>query len=214
MPDQFDSLKGAIIAGDQGTSLAITNALVATGTDPNEILDKGLMPGMDVVGQRMKVGECFIPEVLLSARTMQACLNVLKPLLASGVSRSFGTVVIGTVEGDVHDIGKSIVALMLEGAGFTVIDLGAGVNNGAFVAAVEEHGADILGMSALLTTTMPRMAEVIEALKAAGLRDQVKVMIGGAPVNRRYADEIGADGMGANAVLAVEKAKELVRAVV
>ena len=164
---------------------------------------------MEVVGARMRSGECFIPEVLLSARTMQACLDLLKPHLAEGESAGLGTVVIGTVEGDLHDIGKNLVAMLLEGAGFTVVNLGTSVTSAQFVAAVKQNKADIVGMSALLTTTLPRMRETIEALKAAGLREQVKVMAGGAPVTAAFVRELGADGYGANAALAVERAKAL-----
>jgi len=170
-------------------------------------VESGLLPGMDVVGKRMKTGEMFIPEVLLSARTMQAALNILKPFLAEGDVISAGTVIIGTVEGDLHDIGKNLVAMLLEGAGFKVINLGTGIKPQAFVDAVKEHKPDIVGMSALLTTTMPKMEETIKALQEAGLRDQVKIMAGGAPVTQDFVEKIGGDGYGANAAAAVEKAK-------
>ena len=208
MPE-YEPLCEAIISGDGATALALTNAAVAEGANAREILDASLLPGMDEVGRRMKAGESFIPEVLLSARTMQGCLDVLKPHLAAGESMSLGTIVIGTVEGDVHDIGKNLVAMLLQGAGFEVHNLGTGITPTAFVQAAREFEADIVGMSALLTTTMPRMKETITALKEAGIRDRVKVMIGGAPINQAYADEIGADAMGANAVFAVDRAKEL-----
>ena len=158
----------------------------------------------------MREGECFIPEVLLSARVMQACLDLLRPHMAAGDSAGMGTVVIGTVEGDLHDIGKNLVGMLLQGAGFTVVNLGTGVTAADFVAAVKEHQPQIIGMSALLTTTLPHMSETIAALKDEGLRDSVKVMVGGAPVTAAYAAEIGADGYGANAGMAVERAKELV----
>ena len=185
-------------------------ALLAQGTSAREIIDRGLLPGMDVVGQRMKSGECFIPEVLLSARTMQSALDVLKPLLAEGEGAGTGTVVIGTVEGDLHDIGKNLVAMLLQGAGFEVVNLGTGVTPAAFVEAVKQRKPQIIGMSALLTTTVPKMKATIEALAAAGLREQVKVMVGGAPVTQAFASEIGADGYGANAGQAVDAAKALV----
>jgi 5-methyltetrahydrofolate--homocysteine methyltransferase len=204
-----NQLKQAIIAGNADTVNALTQALLATGASAREILDEALLPGMDVVGERMRSGECFIPEVLLSARTMQGALDILRPHMAAGDSASAGVVVIGTVEGDLHDIGKNLVAMMLQGAGFEVVNLGTGVTSAQFVAAVAEHKPMILGMSALLTTTLPRMAETIAALKEAGLRDSVKVMVGGAPVTAAYADEVGADGYGANAGLAVDGAKEL-----
>jgi corrinoid protein of di/trimethylamine methyltransferase len=205
-----DPLKQAIIDGNAEVATALTAALLASGASAREILDDALLPGMEVVGQRMREGECFIPEVLLSARVMQSCLDLLRPHMAAGESASAGTVVIGTVEGDLHDIGKNLVAMMLSGAGFEVVNLGTGVSAAAFVGAVKEHGAAILGMSALLTTTLPRMAETIAALKEAGLRESVKVMVGGAPVTAAFAEELGADGYGANAGLAVEKAKALV----
>ena len=211
MNDQLnDQLKQAIIDGDAGVATALTTALIATGATAREILDEALLPGMEVVGARMREGECFIPEVLLSARVMQACLDLLRPHMAAGDSAGMGTVVIGTVEGDLHDIGKNLVGMLLSGAGFEVVNLGTGVTSAAFVAAVREHAPRIVGMSALLTTTLPRMGETIAALKDAGLRDSVKVMVGGAPVTAAYAEEIGADGYGANAGMAVERAKELV----
>ena len=205
-----DQLKQAIIDGNEGVALAMTQALLATGASAREILDEALLPGMDVVGARMREGECFIPEVLLSARVMQACLDLLRPHMAAGDEAGMGTVVIGTVEGDLHDIGKNLVGMLLQGAGFTVVNLGTGVSAADFVAAVKEHAPAIIGMSALLTTTLPHMGETIAALKEEGLREQVKVMVGGAPVTAAYAEEIGADGYGANAGMAVERAKELV----
>ncbi len=175
-----------------------------------EIIDKGLVPGMDVVGERMKSGDLFIPEVLRSAKAMQIAMDIIKPFLSSQESADINKFVIGTVEGDQHDIGKNLVALMLEGVGFSVIDLGTGATSQAFVDAVKEHQPAIIGMSALLTTTRPKMKETIIALKEAGLRDQVKVMCGGAPVTKKFVEEIGGDGYGANAAAAVDKAKELV----
>ena len=205
-----DQLKDAIIAGDAAVATAMTQALLASGASAREILDEALLPAMEVVGVRMREGECFIPEVLLSARVMQACLDLLRPLMAAGDEAGMGTVVLGTVEGDLHDIGKNLVGMLLQGAGFEVVNLGTGVTSADFVAAVREHAPRIVGMSALLTTTLPHMAETIAALKDAGLRDAVKVMVGGAPVTAAYAEEIGADGYGANAGMAVERAKELV----
>ena len=207
-----DQLKQAVIDGQGDIVLALTQALLATGVSAREILDEALLPAMAVVGERMRSGECFIPEVLLSARTMQSALELLKPYMVEGDSASLGTVVIGTVEGDLHDIGKNLVAMLLQGAGFEVVNLGTGVTAAQFVAAVREHDAQIIGMSALLTTTLPRMRETIEALTAAGLRDTVKVMVGGAPVTAAYAAEVGADGYGANAGMAVERAQALVGA--
>ena len=207
-----DQLKQAVIDGQGDMVLALTQALLATGVSAREILDEALLPAMAVVGERMRSGECFIPEVLLSARTMQSALELLKPHMVEGDSASLGTVVIGTVEGDLHDIGKNLVAMLLQGAGFEVVNLGTGVTAAQFVAAVREHDAQIIGMSALLTTTLPRMKETIAALTAAGLRDTVKVMVGGAPVTAAYAAEVGADGYGANAAMAVERAQNLLEA--
>jgi 5-methyltetrahydrofolate--homocysteine methyltransferase len=211
MPDQFTQLREVVIIGDGEAAKRLTAEMLEVGVAPREILEAALLPGMDVVGARMRSGECFIPEVLLSARTMQGALELLKPHLAEGESAGLGTVVIGTVEGDLHDIGKNLVAMMLEGAGFGVVNLGTSVTPERFVAAVKEHRPVILGMSALLTTTLPKMRETIGALREAGLRDSVKVMAGGAPVTLSYAEELGADGYSANAAMAVETAKGLIR---
>jgi 5-methyltetrahydrofolate--homocysteine methyltransferase len=205
----FESLKQMIIKGDDAATAA-SQQLIDSGASARDILNEALLPGMDVVGDEMKTGEKFIPEVLLSARTMQACLDIIKPHLAAGESMSLGTVVIGTVEGDMHDIGKNLAAMLLSGAGFEVVNLGKGVTPADFVAAVKEHKPQIVGMSGLLTTTIPKMPETIQALKDAGLRDSVKVIIGGAPVSVEWANEIGADAYGANASLGVTKCKELV----
>ena len=208
----FEQLKNAVIEGNGDLVSALTPALLAQGRSAREILDGALLPGMEVVGARMKTGDCFIPEVLLSARTMQRALDTLKPHLAEGDTGTTGAVVIGTVEGDLHDIGKNLVAMMLQGAGFAVFNLGTGVTPQQFVEAVKEHKPAIVGMSALLTTTVPKMKATIDALEAAGLRGQVKVMVGGAPVTKAFADEIGADGYGANAGGAVDAAKALISA--
>ena len=204
-----DQLRQAIMDGNEATATAMTQALLATGASAREILDSALLPGMEVVGVRMRDGDCFIPEVLLSARVMQACLDLLRPHMAAGEQAGMGVVVLGTVEGDLHDIGKNLVGMLLSGAGFEVVNLGTGVTAADFVAAVREHEASIVGMSALLTTTLPHMGETIALLKAEGLRESVKVLVGGAPVTAAYAEEIGADGYGANAGMAVERAKEL-----
>jgi 5-methyltetrahydrofolate--homocysteine methyltransferase len=206
----YEQLKQLVIDGDGEGTIRVTRQLIDSGAGAREILDGGLLPAMDIVGQRMRSGESFIPEVLLSARTMQGALDILKPLLAEGDTGNTGTAVIGTVEGDLHDIGKNLVAMMLEGAGFKVVNLGTGVTVAQFIIAVKQHKPQIVGMSALLTTTVGRMSEVIAALKADGLRDSVKVMVGGAPVTQAYADEIGADGYGANAAMAVDHAKSLI----
>jgi 5-methyltetrahydrofolate--homocysteine methyltransferase len=177
---------------------------------PEEILEGGLIAGMDKVGRDFKAGDLFVPEVLIAARAMHAGMAVLRPLLAESDVPSAGKFVIGTVAGDLHDIGKNLVRMMLEGAGFEVIDLGTDVKPGTFVAAVQEHKPQLAGMSALLTTTMPSMKSTIEALGKAGLRDTVKVMIGGAPVTAAYAEQIGADAYAPDAATAVEVARRLV----
>jgi 5-methyltetrahydrofolate--homocysteine methyltransferase len=178
---------------------------------PEEILAGGLTAGMDEVGRDFKAGDLFVPEVLIAARAMHAGMAVLRPLLAESDVPSAGKFVIGTAAGDLHDIGKNLVRMMLEGAGFEVIDLGIDVKPAAFVAAVQEHKPQLAGMSALLTTTMPAMKSTIEALGKAGLRDTVKVMIGGAPVTASYAEQIGADAYAPDAATAVEVARSLVK---
>ncbi len=210
MEELYEKMAEGLIAAD----VESVNKLVQEGLDKNlpakEILDNGLIPGMDIVGQRMKTGELFIPEVLRSARVMQGAIAILKPHLSEEDSSGLGTIVIGTVEGDLHDIGKNLVSMMLQGAGFSVVDLGTNVKPQDFVEAVKSNKANILGMSALLTTTMPKMEETVRALKESGLRDQVKIMAGGAPVTQKFIDDIGADGYGANAASASEVAKELI----
>ncbi|HBF37757.1 MAG TPA: cobalamin-binding protein, partial [Firmicutes bacterium] len=183
---------------------------LAEGMSANEIIDKGLIAGMEGIAVRFKNNEIFVPEVMLAARAMQAGLTVLKPLLAAAGHESVGRIVIGTVKGDQHDIGKNLVGMMLEGAGFEVFDLGSNVAPDKFIQAIRERKPNILGLSALLTTTMPEMAVLIERLKTEGLRNEVKVMIGGAPVSQSYADQIGADGYAMDAGQAVEVAKGLI----
>jgi 5-methyltetrahydrofolate--homocysteine methyltransferase len=211
MADSYALLQEAIIAGDGDRARELAQRLLDDGVSAREILDAGLLPGMDIVGKRMREGDCFIPEVLLSARTMQSALELLKPRLAEGDSGNLGTIVIGTVEGDVHDIGKNLVAMMLEGAGFVVINLGTGITPAQFVAAVKENKPELLGMSGLLTTTIPKMGDTVKLLVAEGLRDGVKVVCGGAPVTQAFVDSIGADGYGTNAAAAVDLAKQLVQ---
>ncbi len=205
----YGKMAEALVAGRIDEVKALAQAAIDEGAPAQEVLEKGLMPGMDVVGQRFKACEMFIPEVLRSAKCMHGAMGILRPLLVAGGGRSAGTLVIGTVEGDLHDIGKNLVAMMFEGAGFEVVNLGIDIKPQGFVDAVKEHKATLVGMSALLTTTMPKMGQTINALKEAGIRDQVKVMIGGAPVTGDYAGKIGADGYSANAAAAVEKGKEL-----
>jgi len=207
----YPRIARALILGDKDTVARMTREGLDLGLDPKEIVFKGLIPGMDVVGEKFRRNEYYVPQVLLSARAMYAGLDLLKPLItAAAASEYLGTVVIGTAQGDLHDIGKNLVAMMLEGAGFRVVNLGRDVAPEAFCKAVEEHGANIVGISALMTTTMPAMKRTIDALTKAGLRERVKVMIGGAPVSQAFADEIGADGYARDSSLAVVRAKQLV----
>lgn len=177
------------------------------GVTPKNILEEGLIHGMSIIGKQFKKNEVYVPEVLIAARAMHAGMDVLKPKLIESGVKNIGKVVMGTVQGDLHDIGKNLVEMMLEGAGFEVIDLGTDISTDKFVEAVKEHRPNIIGMSALLTTTMVNMVEVIKALDAEGLRDKVKIMVGGAPVTQNYADQIGADGYSPDASSAVDKAK-------
>jgi corrinoid protein of di/trimethylamine methyltransferase len=208
----YPRIARALILGDRDTVGRMTREGLDLGLDPKEIIFKGLIPGMDVVGEKFRRNEYYVPQVLLSARAMYAGLDLLKPLITAAANSSdyLGTVVIGTAQGDLHDIGKNLVAMMLEGAGFKVVNLGRDVAPEAFCKAVEEHQANIVGISALMTTTMPAMKRTLDALAKAGLRDRVKVMIGGAPVSQAFADEIGADGYARDSTLAVVKAKQLV----
>jgi 5-methyltetrahydrofolate--homocysteine methyltransferase len=208
----IEGLKNAVIEGNQAQAKALTQSLLDGGKAPQEILDEALIPAMDVVGEKFSKREFYIPEMLIAARAMQAGVAILKPLLAGGESKSKGKVVIGTVKGDLHDIGKNLVSMMLQGAGFEVVDLGADVKPTRFVEAVQAEKPDFVMMSALLTTTMLSMQETIAALKAAGLRDRVRVGIGGAPVTQRFADEIGADFYSPDATGAVSKARDAVAA--
>ncbi len=205
----LDKIKQAVLAGEMEGIAELTNQALAQGIKAGEILNQALTPAMDIVGREYEDGDRYIPEMLISAETMKGAVLVLKPLLVEAGVEARGKLVIGTVEGDLHDIGKDLVAMMVEGAGFEVINLGAEITAEQFVNAVKEHKPNIIGMSALLTTTMIHMPEVIDALKQAGLRDQVKVMIGGAPVTQEYADKIGADGYAPDAASATKLAKSL-----
>jgi 5-methyltetrahydrofolate--homocysteine methyltransferase len=202
------ALADAVINGDQNKALEITKAAIEDGTAAKDILDNGLIAGMDVVGDRFKKNEIYIPEVLISARAMKTAMAILEPELVKAGVEPVGKLLIGTVQGDLHDIGKNLVAMMLKGAGFEVIDLGVDVEPEKFVAQVKAAKAQLIGMSALLTTTMPGMERTIKAVKEAGI--PVKVMIGGAPVTQDYADRIGADGYAPDAASAVDLAKSLV----
>jgi 5-methyltetrahydrofolate--homocysteine methyltransferase len=185
-----------------------TNAAVEEGLSAEEILNNGLMPGMDHVGVEFKAGNMFVPEVLRSAKAMQAAMSIIRPMLVETGTETKGTILLGTVAGDLHDIGKNLVGMMCEGAGFEIIDLGKDVEPETFVEAVKEHKPKILGMSALLTTTMRAMERTIKALDEAGVRDTVKIMIGGAPVTQSFAEDIGADGYAPNAASASDMAKQ------
>lgn len=208
----FDGLKEAIINGDANKARELTKAALDGGTDPQAIVNEGMIPAMAVVGDRFKKGEFFVPEMLVAARAMYAGLDLVRPLLAGRKAATVGKVIIGTVKGDLHDIGKNLVKMMLEGGGFEVVDLGTDVTPDKFVEAVRKEQPTHLGMSALLTTTMPSMKDTIQALAAAGIRDQVKVIVGGAPVTQKYANEIGADGYAPDASSAVDLAKQLIGA--
>jgi len=202
-------MAASLIEGDAPSVKELTEKALAEGIEPARIVNEGLIPGMSEVGRRFKAGEFYLPEVLIAARAMHAGLDIVKPLFSRYDFKPVGTVVLGTVKGDLHDIGKNLVGMMLEGAGFEVIDLGVDVSPDKFVEAVKERRSHVVAMSALLTTTMPSMKATIEALKEAGLQGEVKVMVGGAPLTQRYADEIRADGYAPDASSAVDKAREL-----
>jgi len=205
-------LHDAILTGDAKAAAIITQEALAEGANPADLVANYMIPAMDEVGSLFEAEEYFVPELLLAGRAMKAALEYLRPLLAASGAKPSGKVVIGTVKGDLHDIGKNLVAAMLEGAGFEVTDLGTDVSPEKFVEAVNSKGANIVCLSALLTVTMPAMKTTLEALRAAGVRDRVKVMIGGAPVTDQYAREIGADSYTENASAAVASARKLVAA--
>jgi len=206
----YDALAEGVMAGDASVVESEVNKALNEGAEARDILVKGLIGSMSIVGERFRDGDMFLPEVLMSAGAMHKGLDIVTPLLAESDQRAMGKVVIGTVEGDIHDIGKRIVSFLLQGNGFEVIDLGVDIKGEAFIQAVEEHKPDILGMSALLSTTMPNMGKVIDLLKERGLRERVKVIVGGAPVNEEFAKSIGADGYAPEAGSAVELVKKLV----
>ncbi|MFN2237063.1 MAG: corrinoid protein [Anaerolineales bacterium] len=207
--NQIKNIYQGVLEGDMGTVQDNVQAALDVGVSPADILHEGLIAAMGEVGRLFEEGEYFVPEMLIAARAMKAGLAILKPLLVDSGVKPIGKVAVGTVKGDLHDIGKNLVAMMLEGAGFEIVDLGTDVTPEQFVAAVKD-GVNIVGLSALLTTTMPSMEATIKAFEAAGLRDQVKVMIGGAPVTTEYANQIGADGYAPDASQAVTLAKSLI----
>lgn len=202
----------AILGGQAPLARTLTEQALAAGVDPQDVIDRSMIPAMDEVGRRFENCEYFVPELLISARAMKAALGLLRPRLAVQGAKPAGRVAIGTVRGDLHDIGKSLVGAMLEGSGFEVTDLGVDVPVERFVEAVTKEGVSIVALSALLTTTMPAMKAVIEALRDAGVRDRVRVMVGGAPLTARYAEEIGADGFAPTATGAVTLARRLAQA--
>jgi corrinoid protein of di/trimethylamine methyltransferase len=205
----LEKLYTAVLEGDAKTSAAITKQALDEGVEPLTLVTDTMVPAMDEAGRRFEAEEYFVPELLLAARAMKAAMALIRPLLVASGAKSAGRVAVGTVKGDLHDIGKNLVASMLEGGGFDVLDLGADVSPEKFIAAVKEQGAQVVCLSALLTVTMPAMKTTIEALKTAGVRGSVKVLVGGAPVTAQYANEIGADGYGENANSAVALTRKL-----
>ena len=203
----MEALKNAVIKGDQNTAKEITAAALDEGMGPESILKTGLIAGMNVVGAAFKKNEVYVPEVLIAARAMKMAMEILEPKLAEAGVESAGTVVVGTVQGDLHDIGKNLVCMMLKGAGYDVVDIGVDAVPDKFISATKESGAKVVGLSALLTTTMPMMEKTVAALKDSGV--DAKFMIGGAPVTQEYADKIGAHGYAADAASAVDIAKAL-----
>lgn len=208
----LEAIYEAVLNGDAKQTEAEVKAALEANVSASDILHKACIPAMDEVGRLFEIGEKFVPEMLISARAMQTALNILKPLLAQVDIKATGKVVIGTVAGDLHDIGKNLVSMMLEGAGFEVVDLGTDVSTKEFVNAVYENRPDIVGMSALLTTTMPAIADTINALTEAGVRDQVKILVGGAPITQEFADKVGADGFAPDAGSASRAAKAVIGA--
>ena len=203
----FNNISESLQKGDANKVAELVKQALEEKIVPKEILENGLIKGMGIIGEKFKKNEVYVPEVLIAARAMHAGMDVLKPKLVEAGVKNLGKVTMGTVKGDLHDIGKNLVNMMLEGAGFEVIDLGVDVSAEEFVEAVKEHQPNILGMSALLTTTMINMADVIKALESAGLRAQVKIMIGGAPITQNYAEQIGADSYAPDAASAADLAK-------
>jgi len=206
----FEKISTAILEGDSDASASVTQQGLDEGVSAADILNNGLIVGMNEVGVRFKAGDMFVPEVLMSAEAMASGMTLLRPLLAESGTKMAGTIVMGTVEGDLHDIGKNLVSMMCEGAGFQIVNIGFDAAPDKFIDAIKEHQPEIVGMSAMLTTTMRAMGHTIKAIEEAGLRDKVKIMVGGAPVDKEFADRIGADGYGANAPASSELAKQLV----
>ena len=206
---QLDELYNAILTGNLESAVAVTEEALAEGVDPQTIINNYMIRAMEEVGRRFEAGQAYVPNLLMSARAMKGALELLRPLLRSNASESRGRIVIGTVRGDLHDIGKNLVASMLEGCGFEVYNIGVDISSEKFLAAAREHQADIICMSALLTTTMTYMKEVIDAIQASDLAGKVKTLVGGAPVSEDFARSIGADGYSSNANNAVQMARQL-----
>ena len=210
MTDILVTIREMVVGGKFKEIEKQVQQAVDSGTDLNRLINEALISAMDIVGKRFADGDIYVPEMLVSAKTMKQGLDIIKPLLKSGEAEHRGTILMGTVKGDLHDIGKNLVIMMMEGAGFRIIDLGVDVKIEDLIDTVKKEQVDVLGLSALLTTTMAEMQNVIEALVEAGLRNQVKVIVGGAPIDQGFADKIGADGFGADAVEAVQLARELI----
>jgi 5-methyltetrahydrofolate--homocysteine methyltransferase len=208
---EFEALVGAVTECNLEKVVELTKKAVDEGMEPSAIIDQGLIAGMNIVGDRFKKGDMYVPEVLMAAKAMNRGMEIVKPLLVGDASYSSGKVIIGTVAGDLHDIGKNLVGMMMEGGGLTVVDLGMDVSAEKFAGAVREHKPEVLGLSALLTTTMLAMKDVIEVLQEEGLREGVKVIVGGAPVTKEFADEIGADGWAPDAAAAKDLVLELLK---
>lgn len=206
----LETIKEMVVNGKFNDIEEEVQRAVDSGADLNRLINDALISAMDIVGKKFADGEIYVPEMLVSAKTMQRGLKIIKPLLQSDETEEHGTILMGTVKGDLHDIGKNLVTMMLEGAGFRIIDLGVDVTIENLIDVLKKEKADILGLSALLTTTMPEMKKVIEALKAEGLREKVKVIVGGAPIDKAFADQIGADGYGEDAAEAVQLARRLI----
>ena len=210
MEEKLQSLKQAVIDGNRTDAIELTEQLLKTGVSPKKVLDEGLIAGMSQVGELFKQGEYFVPEMLIAARAMKSALEILRPRLVDTGVEPIGTVVLGTVRGDLHDIGKNLTGMFLEGAGFRVVDLGVDVSAEKFIEAIKENDAELLGMSALLTTTMTYTSRVIKELEAARMRDKVKIIVGGAPITQEWANQIGADGFALDAASAADRCKELI----
>jgi 5-methyltetrahydrofolate--homocysteine methyltransferase len=208
----YERMSTAVLEGDAEKAAKLTQKALDQDLVAKDILDNGLVVGMNEVGARFKRGDMFVPEVLMSADAMAAALQLLRPALAASGAKLVGKILLGTVKGDLHDIGKNLVGMMCEGAGFEVVDIGFDAEPEKFIEAIKEHQPDIVGMSAMLTTTMRAMGHTLKAIEEAGLRDQIKIVVGGAPVDAEFATRIGADGYGSNAASGVDLAKELVGA--